>query len=75
MPMIELFANYIVSMIKKVQTDNIRDFTPKQRCIDDYAEHADLFNKRTVYSGDCRSWFKGNKMDGRVMLHPGTRAQ
>lgn len=75
MPMIEVFASYIVSMIKKMQMDNIREFRPKQRCIDDYAEHADLFNKRMVYSGHCRSWFKGNEMDGRVMLHPGTRAQ
>ncbi|KAH0844333.1 putative sterigmatocystin biosynthesis monooxygenase stcW [Fonsecaea pedrosoi] len=75
MPMIEAFTTYIISVIKKMQTDDIRDLTPKQRCIDDYAEHADLFNKRMVYSGHCRSWFKGNQIDGRVMLHPGSRAQ
>lgn len=75
MPMIDLFANYIVQIINKIQLEDIKSVIPKQDRIDQYAEHADLFNKRLVYSAPCRSWFKGGKVDGRVMLHPGTRAQ
>lgn len=75
MPMIELFAKYIIQMVQKMQLEHIRKVTPKQGAIDAYAEHADLFNKRTVYDSPCRSWFKGGTYDGRIMLHPGTRAQ
>lgn len=75
MPMIELFASYIMKMIRKIQAEDIRSITPKSEIIDQYAAHADLFNKRTVYDAPCRSWFKGGKIDGRIMLHPGTRLQ
>lgn len=74
-PMIELFANYITAVIRHIQIENIKSLYPRQRVIDDYAEHADLFNKRTVWDAPCRSWFKGGKLDGRIMLHPGTRTQ
>ncbi|KIW81124.1 hypothetical protein Z517_04147 [Fonsecaea pedrosoi CBS 271.37] len=75
MPMIELFASYIVQMVRKIQLEDIKSITPKTEMIDQYAEHADLFNKRTVYDAPCRSWFKGGTIDGRIMLHPGTRLQ
>ena len=75
MPMIELFANYIVAAIKKIQLEDIKSMTPKRSLIDQYAKHADLFNKRMVYGAPCRSWFKGGSFDGRIMLHPGTRVQ
>lgn len=75
MPVIDAFIKYIIQIIQHVQEQDIKSITPKQLVIDQYAEHADLFNERTVYNGVCRSWFKGNKLDGRIMLHPGTRNQ
>ncbi|KAF7190309.1 putative sterigmatocystin biosynthesis monooxygenase stcW [Pseudocercospora fuligena] len=75
MPMIDLFIKYIMQMIQHIQEEDVKSITPKQEVIDQYAEHADLFNDRTVYKAPCRSWFKGNKVDGRIMLHPGTRNQ
>lgn len=74
-PMIELFASYIIQMLQHIQTENVKSVTPLQQVIDDYAQHADLFNMRTVWNAPCRSWFKGGKIDGRIMLHPGTRSQ
>ncbi|KAK4935997.1 hypothetical protein LTR10_023044 [Elasticomyces elasticus] len=75
MPMIELFASYIMKAIQKIQFEDIKSITPKTEIIDQYAEHTDLFNRRTVYDAPCRSWFKGGTYDGRIMLHPGTRLQ
>lgn len=75
MPMIELFARYIVTALEKIQNEDIKSMTPKSPIIDQYARHTDLFNKRTVYDAPCRSWFKGGTYDGRIMLHPGTRVQ
>lgn len=75
MPMIELFASYIMKAIQKIQLEDIKSIVPKTDRIDQYAIHADLFNKRTVYDAPCRSWFKGGTYDGRIMLHPGTRLQ
>lgn len=75
MPVIESFVQYILQIIQHIQEEDIKSMTPKQHVIDQYAEHADLYNDRTVYNGDCRSWFKGNKSKGRIMLHPGTRNQ
>lgn len=75
MPMIDLFIKYILQMIQHIQEEDVKSVTPKQEVIDQYAEHADLFNDRTVWNAPCRSWFKGNKVDGRIMLHPGTRNQ
>ena len=75
MPMIDCFIKYILQAIEHIQTEDVKSMTPKQDVIDQYAEHADLFNHRTVWNAPCRSWFKGNKIDGRIMLHPGTRNQ
>jgi hypothetical protein len=75
MPMIDIFVKYITQMIDHIQLEDVKSITPKQTVIDQYAEHADLFNDRTVWNAPCRSWFKGNKVDGRIMLHPGTRNQ
>lgn len=40
----------------------------------DYAAHVAAFMPRTAWAGSCRSWYKGEKGDGRVVgLHPGSR--
>lgn len=75
MPMIELFASYIMKAVRKIQLEDIKSLTPRPDIIAQYAEHTDLFNKRLVYDTPCRSWFKGGSIDGRIMLHPGTRLQ
>lgn len=75
MPMIDLFGKYIIQMIKHIQFEDVKRVTPKQTVLDQYAEHAELFLDRTVWNAPCRSWFKGNKIGGRIMLHPGTRNQ
>lgn len=74
-PLIEAFTTYIIKIIKKMQVEDIKSISPKQHVADEFAEHAELFNRRTVWDSPCRSWYKGGKIDGRVLLYPGSRVQ
>ncbi|KAL6242210.1 hypothetical protein RBB50_010758 [Rhinocladiella similis] len=75
LPMIEFMTRYHIQWIEKMQLERLKSFTPKRSVVDEYGEHADLWHKRTVWSEPCRSWMKGGKIDGKVMLYCGTRAQ
>jgi cation diffusion facilitator CzcD-associated flavoprotein CzcO len=75
LPTIELFTFYIIDMLRKMQVEHIKSYTPRARVIDDFDRHAQLFLKRTVWSANCRSWFKGGQSKGRIMVYPGTRNQ
>lgn len=56
-----------------MQTENIRSVAPKQVVADAFVKHADTFLKRTAWTGNCSSWFKGGKADGRPAIWPGSR--
>lgn len=62
-------------MIEHIQLQDVKSVTPNQNVIKQYAEHTALFTERTVWKAPCRSWFKGNKVDGPILLHPGSRNQ
>lgn len=74
LPIAEHATKYMVNMIKKLQTQNIKSFAPKADAIRDFNEHIPAFMKRSVWSAGCRSWYKNGKIDGPVVgLHPGSR--
>ncbi|KFG84108.1 putative steroid monooxygenase [Metarhizium anisopliae] len=74
LPIVEHAAKYIIQMLYKCQTEGIKSVAPKQEAVADFAEHIDVFMKRTAWSTHCRSWFKNGKVDGPVVaLHPGSR--
>jgi len=73
--MIEFFTRYFNTMIRKIQLENIKSVAPRMDVALEFQEHADLYLKRTVWDSDCRSWWKGGKVDGRIMLYPGSRTQ
>ncbi|KAH7245004.1 putative monooxygenase [Fusarium tricinctum] len=58
LPSFEHITMYMIRMIHK----------PSKQAISDFVEHADAFFPRTVWSTECRSWFKGV-----YALHPGSR--
>ncbi|KAF2652919.1 cyclohexanone monooxygenase [Lophiostoma macrostomum CBS 122681] len=72
-PLIEHVTKYILTAAKKMQVENIKSLTPKLDVCDAFAEHADLFLKRTAWSGECRSWFKQGRLDGKLSIFPGSR--
>ncbi|OBT40826.1 hypothetical protein VE00_08596 [Pseudogymnoascus sp. WSF 3629] len=70
----EHVAKYIVSMLKKCQTEGIKAVQPKEDAVRDFIEHIQAFMPRTSWSGNCRSWYKNGTADGPIIaLHPGSR--
>lgn len=73
LPVIEVISRHIEAILSKVQIEDIKSFTPKQEAVDDFKQHRELFLKRTAWNSPCRSWFKGGKADGPIMMWPGSR--
>jgi hypothetical protein len=66
-------TRHIVSVINKMQKANIKSLQPRLEVCEQFKEHADLFLKRTAWSGHCRSWFKQGRLDGTPTVFPGSR--
>ncbi|KAA8569390.1 hypothetical protein EYC84_001035 [Monilinia fructicola] len=65
-------ANYAVKFIKKMQNEFIKSIAPKQDMTDLFNAHTQEFIKQTVWSSDCRSWYRNNET-GRVnAVFPGS---
>ncbi|BFZ61121.1 hypothetical protein YB2330_002179 [Saitoella coloradoensis] len=74
LPCIEHVSHYLLKLIKRLQTENIRSLSPQQDATDDFNAHAQLFLKRTAWATHCRSWFKNGRKDGPISaLWPGSR--
>jgi hypothetical protein len=44
-----------------------------KEAVDDFIEFKDQYMKQTVWHQDCRSWYKGNTADGKILaLWPGS---
>ncbi|KAH8898107.1 FAD/NAD(P)-binding domain-containing protein [Thozetella sp. PMI_491] len=71
LPSIEAGIEYSVKVIKKIQHENIKAIEVTQDATDDLYEHFDEFHKATVFSDDCRSWYKDGKLKNRVYNWPG----
>lgn len=70
-PLVQV-GNYIVDCIHKMQRENIKSLTPRADATAQFNIHVQEWMKRTVWTDDCRSWFK-NKNTGRVnAIWPGS---
>ncbi|KAL2831016.1 FAD/NAD(P)-binding domain-containing protein [Aspergillus pseudoustus] len=70
----EQVAKYIVRMLKKCQTEGIKSIVPKASAVQEFTQHARTFLPRTIWAGNCRSWYKNGTVDGPIIaLHPGSR--
>ncbi|KAK5124053.1 hypothetical protein LTR85_002250 [Meristemomyces frigidus] len=58
-------SDYAVSVIKKMQNENIKSWVPKQDITDKFNDHVQEWIKHTIWKDDCRSWYKDNNT-GRV---------
>lgn len=59
-------GDYIVSWLRKMATEGIRSVTPKQDAIDEFVKYGEEVHKRLVWTEGCTSWYKKNRVDGRV---------
>jgi hypothetical protein len=63
-PLVEV-GNYAIKMIKKLQNEWIHSLTPRQDVTDQLNDHVQEWVKHTVWTEDCRSWYRNNET-GRV---------
>ncbi|KIX97341.1 uncharacterized protein Z520_06793 [Fonsecaea multimorphosa CBS 102226] len=73
LPVIETLTGNIIQCIQKMQKDRIKSLMPKPQIAEQLREHAQLFLKRTAWTGPCSSWFKQGKIDGPVPMFPASR--
>ncbi|KAK7420259.1 hypothetical protein QQX98_002914 [Neonectria punicea] len=68
-------GDYFVKWIKKMATEDIRYVTPKKDKVKAFIKYSDEIHKTLVWSGSCKSWYKRNRVDGRVTALFGGSAQ
>ena len=69
---IEAQADFMLKLIDRYQTHNIRTFAPTHEAVSDFIAHKDDFMTRSVWADPCRSWYK-NRPDGPITaLWPGS---
>ncbi|RFU33062.1 hypothetical protein B7463_g3286, partial [Scytalidium lignicola] len=70
---IQAEAIYIYNCITKLQTESIRSMVVTADANREYNEHVQSYLERTVWVGNCRSWYKRGTVDGKVVaVYSGT---
>lgn len=71
---LERLCQYLTEVIGKCQRDAYKTVVVKQRAVDDFLKYTDAYFKRTVYSDNCRSWYKlGKKGEATIRtIWPGS---
>ncbi|KAG5752886.1 hypothetical protein H9Q72_005652 [Fusarium xylarioides] len=73
LPSHEVQIEYAMQCCIKMQNEGIKAMEVKQLPTTQWNEHLDNWhNKYSVWAGDCRSWYKANRTDGRVYIWPGS---
>ncbi|KAJ5851175.1 hypothetical protein N7455_011031 [Penicillium solitum] len=66
-------CNYILRWAKKISSEDIKSIDVKREAMEDYNVYCQEFLKRTVWSDECRSWYKNGKSSGHVTgVYPGS---
>ncbi|KAL4808009.1 hypothetical protein BDV18DRAFT_158129 [Aspergillus unguis] len=69
----EAQADYMLKLVDRYQTTNIKSFAPKAEAVEDFIEYKNQIMRRTVWADECRSWYKGTQANGPVTaLWPGS---
>jgi cation diffusion facilitator CzcD-associated flavoprotein CzcO len=61
-------SEYAIKFIKKMQNEFIRSIAPKQDMTDLFNAHTQEFIKQTVWSSNCRSWYKSKHANGPTSI-------
>lgn len=70
--MIESVGDYIIKCIRKMQKEGIASMQVTQEREDDFIEYVDRYFAKTVYTEECKSWFKDSKTGAVIGLWPGS---
>ncbi|KAK2871767.1 hypothetical protein FQN49_002849 [Arthroderma sp. PD_2] len=70
-PLLEA-GNFAINLIRKIQNEEIHSICPRQDVTDAFNEHVQEWLKHTIWTDNCRSWYKNNET-GRVnSIWPGS---
>ncbi|KAJ6190510.1 hypothetical protein N7519_000531 [Penicillium mononematosum] len=64
---IQATAAYIYKWMEKMQTEGVRSFEVDDDVNEEYNQHIQKYLERTVWTRDCRSWYKRGTVDGPVI--------
>ncbi|PSN72779.1 FAD/NAD(P)-binding domain-containing protein [Corynespora cassiicola Philippines] len=59
-------ANYMARWLRKMATEDIKFVVPTEEATEQFNSYGDEIMQRLVWSGGCRSWYKNNRVNGRV---------
>lgn len=59
-------AQYISLWLAKISTEDIKYVSPSAAATEEFNTYGDEIMERLIWSGECRSWYKNNRVDGRV---------
>lgn len=63
---IQMTAVYIYRWIEKIQTEMLRSVEVRRDANEDFNQHIQAYLERTVWTRNCRSWYKNGTIDGPV---------
>lgn len=72
-PMVEAYTTYILQVLEKAQTEDIKSLRVNKSVAEAFTRHADAYLKRTAWSGPCSSWFKNGVSANKPLCWPGSR--
>lgn len=72
LPCFETEIDYVIAAVKKMQSDRIKSLNVKEYMADKLNEYIDAWHEKSVFSDKCRSWYKNNTIDGKVMTWGGS---
>ena len=74
-PCFETQLDYVIQAARKIQTDRIRALEVKLDVTDSLNQYVDKWHQGGVWSGECKSWYKNNTVNGKIMCWGGSVGQ
>lgn len=59
-------AEWMIKWIRKIAAEDIKSVVPKQSATDEFVRYGDEIHKTLTWTGNCSSWYKNHRKDGRV---------
>ncbi|KAK5731130.1 hypothetical protein LTR15_001068 [Elasticomyces elasticus] len=73
LPSHEVQMEYILQCCRKMQEDQIKSMHPKEKVTNQLNDYEDAWHKKhSIWSEDCKSWYKDNTVNGRIHIWPGS---
>lgn len=72
LPCLETEIEYVIKSINKMQTDGIKSLDVSEDITHGLNRYIDKWHEGSVFSANCKSWYKNNTVDGKVMCWGGS---